>query len=89
MDPQAEGGQPESRGGAFAEGHSGGTPVANKVPALAKEAASYNAQIPKQVVPLGSSNGMSSGQFQQTMGGQFKVNNGASESTYATKKFYR
>jgi hypothetical protein len=56
-------------------------------PHLAAEAARYNASVPSAVQSTGSLNGMSVGQYEATFGGQYPVQNGISNDTYAMKKF--
>jgi hypothetical protein len=39
--------------------------------------------------PTGTMNGMAAGQFQVTMGGMFRTQNGEASSTYDTGKYFR
>lgn len=55
---------------------------------LLQLAARYKAQTPTSYKPGGTSNGMSAGQFQATLGGMFPVQNGSASDTYNTKKYY-
>jgi hypothetical protein len=73
------------RGDHFAAGMlSGG----ESSPGLQQLAARYKAQTPTSYKPGGTSNGMSAGQFQATLGGLFPVQNGSASDTYNTKKYY-
>ena len=69
----------------FADGLLSGGEVS---PGLAQMAQRYKAQTPTSYRPSGTSNGMSAGQFQATLGGLFAVQNGSASDTYSTKKYY-
>jgi len=77
-----------SRTQEFGGGMLGGTSMYSPSPGLMADAQRFNAQVPKRYVPNGSSSGVSAGQYQATMGGAFRTQNGASDSTYATKKYF-
>jgi hypothetical protein len=64
--------------------------VARSMPlqSLQDLAARYRAQTPSSYRPSGTMNGMSSDQFEATMGGMMPVQNGSAEDTYAGKKWY-
>lgn len=69
----------------FGEGMLSGSEVS---PGLAEMAKKYKAETPTSYKPSGSSNGMSAGQYQATLGGLFGVQNGSATDTYNVKKFY-
>jgi len=73
------------RGAEFGGGMLSGGEVS---PGLAQMAQRYKAQTPTSYRPSGTSNGMSAGQFQATLGGLFAVQNGSATDTYNTKKYY-
>lgn len=62
-------------------------PVQFGSPGLAEEQAASNARIPHSVAPSTSGNGMSAGQYQQTLGGAFPVQNGIAKNQYDVAKF--
>ena len=76
-----------SRSTAFGEGMGGGQQE-NPSASLTSEAARYNAQVPKAYRPSGSLNGIGIEQYKRTLGGSFPTNNGSSESTYETKRYF-
>jgi hypothetical protein len=75
----------EGRGAHFGAGLLSGGEVS---PGLAEMARRYKAETPTSYRPGGTSNGMSAGQFQATLGGLFPVQNGSATDTYNTKKYY-
>jgi len=86
------GGQPQpppfqSRGQAFGEGMVGGQVTAP--PSMLEAAARYNAAVPRAYHPSGSMNGMSQGQYQNTLGGQFSNPNGIAQDYYQTKRYFQ
>ena len=52
------------------------------------EQQSIAAQQPRGIRPTGTMNGMAAGQFQTTMGGMFRTQNGEASSTYDTGKYF-
>ena len=56
-------------------------------PGLQQDQAEYSARIPRSVTPSMSGNGMSSEQFQETLGGSMPVNNGMAANQYQTARF--
>ena len=75
----------EGRGQHFAAGMLSGGEVS---PGLQQLAARYKAQTPTSYKPGGTSNGMSAGQYQATLGGKFPVQNAVATDQYNTQKFY-
>ena len=58
-------------------------------PSLQEESARLNSMVPHAYRKSGSANGMSSGQYQATLGGAFANPNGSALDTYATKKYFQ
>ena len=77
----------QNRNAAFGEGLTGGQVAAP--PSLQAEAARYNEMVPHAYRPSGTSNGMSAGQAQATLGGAFSNPNGSALDTYNTKKYFQ
>ena len=76
----------QNRNAAFGEGLVGGQIAAP--PSLQAESARFNSMVPHAYRPRGTSNGMSSGQAQATLGGAFANQNGSAMDTWTTKKFF-
>ena len=76
----------QNRNEAFGEGLLHG--AENPSPSLQAEADRFNAAVPQHYKPSGSGNGMSSEQYQTTLGGAFANPNGSALDTYATKKYF-
>jgi hypothetical protein len=56
-------------------------------PGLQETQQTANARVPRSIMPSMSGNGMSSEQYQQTLGGQMPVDNGMAASQYQTARF--
>jgi hypothetical protein len=69
-------------------GDQGETPAPVGSPGLAEDQQSMAAQQPRGIRPTATMNGMASGQFQATMGGMFRTQNGSASSTYDTGKYF-
>jgi hypothetical protein len=76
-----------SRSQAFGEGMAGGQQEFGS-PSLVAQANRYNAQVPKAYRPSGALNGIGIEQYKETLGGSFPTDNGSSESTYSTKRYF-
>jgi hypothetical protein len=70
----------------FGEQASAGSGVFGS-PGLADEQAAANAAVPRSVTPSISGNGMSSEQYQQTLGGQMPTDNGMAAKQYSISKY--
>lgn len=70
----------------FASQASAGTGVFGS-PGLQQDQTAYSAQVPRSVMPTNSGNGMSADQFEQTLGGEFPVDNAMAARQYQTAKF--
>lgn len=56
-------------------------------PGLADIQESFNTRMPRGPAPSTSGNGMSPGQYEQTLGNQFPVDNGMAAGQYQTAKY--
>lgn len=77
----------QNRNEAFGHGLVGGQ--VQPPPSLMAEAARYSAETPHEYRPSGSLNGMSSEQYQATLGGAFENQNGSALDTWSTKKYFQ
>lgn len=87
MDDEDFGGAPpfQNRNQAFGSGMIGGQAMYSN--SLDREAARYNAQIPRMMRTGGSLNGMSEKQYQATLGGSFPTMNGLAADNYEVMKY--
>lgn len=74
------------RGQHFGAGMVGGQVMPSE--SLLQLAARYKAQTPTSYRSTGSASGMSTDQYQATLGGMFPTQNGMATDTYSTKKYY-
>jgi hypothetical protein len=74
-----------NRNSAFGGGMIGGQAMYGN--GLAKEAARFNASVPHAYRPSSSGNGMSTHQYQSTLGGAFPTSNGIAAGQYDVWKY--